>query len=88
VVCLKVQVGRKRRISAIAAAAVPAAHQVCVFAFVCLRVFACVCEFVKGCLWCALKCEWAENAASLPLLLLCLLHTRCVCLHLCVCVCV
>jgi hypothetical protein len=37
VVCLKVQVGRKRRISALAAA-VPAAHQVCVFAYLCVRV--------------------------------------------------
>jgi hypothetical protein len=85
VVCHKVQVGRKRRISALAAAAVPAAHQVCV----CICVCACACSFIKGCLWCALRCKWAESAASLPLLLLlCLLHTRCVCLHLCVCVCV
>jgi hypothetical protein len=38
--CLKVQVGRKRRISALAAAAVPAVRQVCVcvFAIVCVRV--------------------------------------------------
>jgi len=87
VVCLKVQVGKKRRISALAAAAVPAGHQVCVFAFVCLRVCVCVCELIKGCLWCAFKCKWAESAASLPLLLLlCLLCARCVCLHLCVCV--